>query len=62
VTGLFVLSQHLTADNAHSLLATARGLSRRQLERVLAAWFPRPDVPDRITPSTCSRRVVQRRV
>jgi hypothetical protein len=44
LTGLFLLSTHLTADNAGTLLAEARGKSRRQLEELIASWFPRPDV------------------
>ncbi len=50
LTGLFLLSGHLTGDNAESLLAEARGKTRRQLELVIARWFPRPDVLASITP------------
>src|SRR5512134_1911912 len=32
LTGLFLLSQHLTEDNATALLGEARGKSRRQIE------------------------------
>lgn len=52
LTGLFLLSQHLTDDNAEQLLAEARGKSKRQLEELLARWFPRPAVPPTITPVT----------
>lgn len=52
LTGLFLLSQHLTDDNAEQLLAEARDKSKRQLEELLARWFPRPDVPPTITPVT----------
>ncbi|GMV17852.1 MAG: hypothetical protein AMXMBFR56_60760 [Polyangiaceae bacterium] len=52
MTGLFSLSGHLTEDNAEQLLAEARGKSKRQLEELLARWFPRPDVPPTITPVT----------
>ncbi|GMV27810.1 MAG: hypothetical protein AMXMBFR58_38410 [Phycisphaerae bacterium] len=52
LTGLFLLSGHLTEDNAEQLLAEARGKSKRQLEELLARWFPRPDVPPTITPVT----------
>ncbi len=51
LTGLFLLSGHLTEDNADRLLAEARGKSKRQLEELLARWFPRPDVAATITPS-----------
>jgi hypothetical protein len=50
LTGLFLLSNHLTEDNHAALLAAARGKSRRDLERLIAAWFPRPDVEQRMTP------------
>jgi hypothetical protein len=50
LTGLFLLSNHLTEDNHATLLAAARGKSRRGLERLIAAWFPRPDVEQRMTP------------
>ena len=50
LTGLFLLSGHLTEDNAESLLAEARGKTRRELELVIARWFPRPDVLASITP------------
>ncbi|MBK8998765.1 MAG: HNH endonuclease [Myxococcales bacterium] len=52
LTGLFLLSGRLTEDNAEQLLAEARGKSKRQLEELLARWFPRPDVPPTITPVT----------
>lgn len=52
LTGLFLLSGHLTEDNAEQLLAEARGKSKRQLEELIARWFPRPDVPPTITPVT----------
>jgi hypothetical protein len=50
LTGLFLLSNHLTDDNHAALLAAAGGKSRRKLERLIAAWFPRPDVEQRMTP------------
>ena len=50
LTGLFLLSTHLTEQNAEALLSEARGKSRRQLEKLLARWFPRPDVESRIEP------------
>ncbi len=50
LTGLFLLSGHLTEDNVESLLTEARGKTRRELELVLARWFPRPDVLASITP------------
>lgn len=44
LTGLFVLSKHLTEENAGMLLGQARGKSRREVEELIAHWFPRPDV------------------
>jgi hypothetical protein len=54
LTGLFLLSQRLTPDNAEGLLAEARGKSRREIELLLARWFPRPDVPERIQAAPAS--------
>jgi hypothetical protein len=48
LTGLFLLSQHLTEQNAETLLPLCRGKSRRELERLIAGWFPRPDVPPKV--------------
>jgi hypothetical protein len=48
LTGLFVLSPHVTAENAETLLVGARGKSRREIEELVASVFPQPDVPDRI--------------
>src|SRR5262245_4806002 len=50
LTGLFLLSPYLTEDNAAALLSEARGKSRRQIEELIARWFPRPDVDARIEP------------
>lgn len=48
VTGLFLLSSHLTEENAARLLGEARGQSKRRLEQLIAGWFPRADVPSSI--------------
>jgi hypothetical protein len=48
LTGLFLLSAHLTAENADALFVEARGKSRRELERLLAARFPRPDLAPKV--------------
>jgi hypothetical protein len=50
LTGLFLLSVHLTEQNAEALLSEARGKSRREIEKLLARWFPRPDAESRIEP------------
>jgi hypothetical protein len=48
LTGLFLLDRYLNDENAKGLLAEARGKSRRELERLIAIRFPRPDVPSSI--------------
>jgi hypothetical protein len=50
LTGPFLLSTRLTDENATTLLHEARGKSRRQIEELIARWFPRADVPPSITP------------
>src|SRR4029077_20492907 len=50
LTGLFLLGRYLNDENAEGLLAEARGKSRRELEKILAIRFPRPDVPSTIEP------------
>jgi 5-methylcytosine-specific restriction endonuclease McrA len=50
LTGLFLLAKHLTEGNADALLGETRGMSRRQIEELIARWFPRPDVPASIEP------------
>jgi len=48
LSGLALLAQYVTAENADALVAEARGRSKRQIEELIARRFPRPDVPDRI--------------
>src|SRR5678815_4908842 len=48
LSGLGLLAQYVTAENADALVAEARGRSKRQIEELIARRFPRPDVPDRI--------------
>jgi hypothetical protein len=40
----------LTDENATTLLHEARSKSRRQIEELIARWFPRADVPPSLTP------------
>src|SRR5215468_12238054 len=47
LTGLFLLDRYLNDEDADGLLADARGKSRRELEKMIAIRFPRPDVPSR---------------
>ncbi len=48
LSGLFLLAHHLTDDNHAELLAAARGQSKRAIEALIAARFPKPDLPDRV--------------
>jgi hypothetical protein len=54
LTALYLLAKHLTDDNCEALLAEARGKSKREIELLIARWFPRPDAEQRITPLTDS--------
>jgi hypothetical protein len=45
LTTVRLLAPHLTAQNEAQLLAAARGKSKRQVEEVLAGFFPRPELP-----------------
>jgi hypothetical protein len=48
LTGLFLLGRHLNDENVEELLAESRGKSRREIEKIVATRFPRPDVPSSI--------------
>jgi HNH endonuclease len=50
LTGLFLLASHLTPENYATLMPGARGKTRKEIEELLAAHFPKPDVPDRLVP------------
>ena len=43
--GLYVLRKYLTSENVDELLREASGKSTREVEKMVAARFPRPDVP-----------------
>jgi hypothetical protein len=45
LTTLRLLAPHLTASNHRELLAAAAGKGKRQVQELLAARFPEPDVP-----------------
>ncbi len=47
-TTLRMLARHLTRENHTTLLAAASGKTKQEVERVLAGFFPQPDVPDSI--------------
>ena len=47
---LYALRRHLTNDNVDELLHEASGKSTRAVEAMVAARFPKPDVPSRVEP------------
>ncbi len=49
-TTILLLKPYLTSHIAPALLKSAMGKSKRQVEQLLAAKFPRPDVPTSIQP------------
>ncbi len=50
LSGLSLLAPHLTAENHEKLLEEAAGKTKASIRAVLARWFPKPDVPDRVQP------------
>ncbi len=48
LSNLVLIATHLTEANHRELLAAVKHKSKRQVELLLAQWFPRPDVPARI--------------
>jgi hypothetical protein len=48
LSGLRILAPHLTEERLDEVLGAAAGRSKRQIEEVVAALVPKPDVPDRI--------------
>jgi hypothetical protein len=48
--GLYALRGHLTSENADELLREASGKSTREIEELMAARFPKPDVLPRVEP------------
>ena len=44
LTTVRLLAPHLTRQNHEELLAAACGKRKRQVQELLAAWFPQPDV------------------
>jgi hypothetical protein len=43
-----LLSAHLTPENHQELLTAATGKSKRQVEELLARYFPKPEVPSSV--------------
>ena len=48
LTGACKLAPHLTAENVEELILKATHKSKREIEKLLAAWFPKPDVKSQI--------------
>lgn len=61
LTGLYLLAPHMSEENATELLVEARGKSRRAIERMLAARFPKStqEHRGRIEPISESRARVE---
>ncbi len=51
LSNLELLRKHLTPDNHAELFAAAARKKKEQVAEMLAARFPKPDVPDRIAPA-----------
>jgi hypothetical protein len=45
LTSVRLLARHLTAENHESVLANAKGKTRREIEALVAELAPRPDIP-----------------
>ncbi|HEY3215804.1 MAG TPA: HNH endonuclease, partial [Candidatus Eisenbacteria bacterium] len=54
LTGVVLLAPHLTEGTADDLLAAATHKSKAEIERLLAASFPRADVLDRVEATPAS--------
>jgi 5-methylcytosine-specific restriction endonuclease McrA len=50
LTSLLLLREHLTTENHEELLGAAKGLSKNEVQHLIAARFPRPDAPCLIWP------------
>jgi hypothetical protein len=48
LSAIHLLARHLTADNCRDVLQRARHKSSREIERLVAALAPRPDVASRV--------------
>lgn len=49
LAGLNLLAPHMTAENHEQLLARARYRTKREIEKLVVAIAPRPDVPSRVS-------------
>ncbi len=59
LAGLCLLAPRLTEANHQELIAEASGKSKRDVERLIAARFPQPDTPARVTPTGDGRYRVE---
>jgi hypothetical protein len=50
LTGVKLLAPHLTAENHHTVLASARGKSKVAIGELVARLDPQPDVPTSVVP------------
>ena len=50
LTGLSLIAKRLTPENHAQLLEDVAGKTKAEILIVLARWFPKPDVPDRVEP------------
>jgi hypothetical protein len=50
LSAVCLLAPHLTEDTAEGLLEAATHRSKKEVERLLALRFPRPDLPDLVQP------------
>src|SRR5438128_5230450 len=48
LSAIHLLARHLTPQNGDDVLRRARHKSSREIERIVAALAPRPDVPSRV--------------
>jgi len=55
LTTLELLREHLTDENHEDLLSAASGKTKREVEALLAARFPKPDAPSRIRQLSAER-------
>ena len=54
ITGIGILSPHLTPENAEELLDAAEGRTDKEIEQLIATRFPRPALPEVVRPLTGS--------
>jgi len=58
LSGVVMLSKHLTSGNVDELVAAAQNKSKTEIEHLIAQRFPRPDLPERLYPITPAAPVV----